>query len=109
LFGEFPEAGAMVEKISRDDTRDDDAIYELSRKLPKSFSLSLSLSLSRKQRTNERKRRRRKRDEKRRRRERDGEDDEGVVSSGRVKNYFNTEQTSVGGLPGLAVRTVGSS
>jgi hypothetical protein len=32
----------MVKKLSRDDTRDDDAISELSRKLPKSFSLSLS-------------------------------------------------------------------
>jgi hypothetical protein len=42
----------MVEKFSRDDTRDDDAISELSRKLPKSFFLSLSLSLS--QTTNER-------------------------------------------------------
>jgi len=40
----------MVKKLSRDDTRDDDAISELSRKLPKSFSLSLSLS----QTTNER-------------------------------------------------------
>jgi hypothetical protein len=38
----------MVKKLSRDDTRDDDAISELSRKLPKSFSLSLS------QTTNER-------------------------------------------------------
>jgi hypothetical protein len=42
----------MVEKFSRDDTRDDDAISELSRKLPKSFFLSLSLSLA----NNERKR-----------------------------------------------------
>jgi hypothetical protein len=63
----------MVKKLSRDDTRDDDAISELSRKLPKSFSLSLSLSLA----NNERKRRRRKRNESRRRRERDGQKETG--------------------------------
>lgn len=87
----------MLEKLSRDDTRDVDAISELSRN-------SRSRSLSRKQRTKEttEKKKRKETEGRKRRTKRDGEADEGVVNPGRVKKYFNTEQTSAGRLPGLA-------